>query len=45
MILFFLNSWLLFKEYVNEVYLDSKNKEFVKLYIYVGYEIFFKYKV
>lgn len=41
----FLNSWSLFKEHVNEVHPDSKNKELVKLHIYAGYETSPKHKV
>lgn len=41
----FLYSWSLFKEHVNEVHPDSKNKELVKLHIYAGFETSPKHKV
>lgn len=40
-----IGSWSLFKEHVNEVHPDSKNKELVKLHIYAGYETSPKHKV
>lgn len=42
---FFLHSWSLFKEHVNEVHPESKNKELVKLHIYAGFETSPKHKV
>lgn len=41
----FLHSWSLFKEHVNEVHPESKNKELVKLHIYAGFETSPKHKV
>lgn len=45
MFLFFVYSWSLFKEHVNEIHPDSKNKELIKLHIYAGLETSPKHKV
>ena len=42
---FFVYSWSLFKEHVNEIHPDSKNKELIKLHIYAGLETSPKHKV